>query len=137
MIPASIIATKRDGQELTEKEIEFMVFGYARGEIPDYQMSALAMAIYLRGMVDREVLALTMAMVRSGDRLRRIGDSIRVDKHSTGGLGDKTSLIIGLDIARILPMLKSMRNWNESVALSLVPRIRSRPRIGNSTRCEM
>ena len=95
MIPASIIATKRDGHELTEKEIEFMVFGYAKGEIPDYQMSALAMAIYLRGMVEREVLALTMAMVGSGDSLRRIGDTFRVDKHSTGGLGDKTSLIVG------------------------------------------
>lgn len=95
MIPASIIAQKRDGQELTENEIEFMVSGYAHGEIPDYQMSAMAMAIYLRGMVEREILALTMAMVRSGDRLKRIGDSIRVDKHSTGGLGDKTSLIVG------------------------------------------
>jgi thymidine phosphorylase len=95
MIPASIIANKRDGHELTEKEIQFMVFGYAQGEIPDYQMSALAMAIYFRGMVEREVLALTMAMVRSGDTLRRIGNSTRVDKHSTGGLGDKTSLVVG------------------------------------------
>ena len=93
MIPANIIAKKRDGGKLSTDEIQFMVQGYAKGEIPDYQMSALAMAIFLKKMSRNEVFDLTQAMVDSGQRLNR-GSPPRIDKHSTGGLGDKTSLII-------------------------------------------
>ncbi len=94
MIPAVIIAKKRDAHSLSTEEIRFMILGYARNSIPDYQMSALAMAIYLNGMVPREIADLTDAMIASGDRLQRTSDKPRVDKHSTGGLGDKTSLIL-------------------------------------------
>ncbi|MBM3967748.1 MAG: thymidine phosphorylase, partial [Planctomycetes bacterium] len=94
MIPAVVIAKKRDREVLTREEIDFMVTGYSRGEIPDYQMSALAMAIYIQGMGTREIADLTDIMIASGTRLNRVTDRPRVDKHSTGGLGDKTSLIL-------------------------------------------
>jgi pyrimidine-nucleoside phosphorylase len=94
MIPAVVIAKKRDRQELSEQEIQFMIDGYSRGSIPDYQMSALAMAIFLNGMTDREISNLTDAMIESGSTLQPAGDVPRADKHSTGGLGDKTSLIL-------------------------------------------
>jgi thymidine phosphorylase len=91
MNPALIIAKKRDGLALSREEIAAFVQGFARGEIPDYQMAALAMAIYLRGMSAEETAALTDAMLASGQRLP---SRPRVDKHSTGGIGDKTSLIL-------------------------------------------
>lgn len=94
MIPAKIIAKKRDGQELSTHEIQSVISAYAKGEFPEYQMAALAMAIYLRGMTDREIADLTLAMVDSGESLQPVGSALRVDKHSTGGLGDKTSLIV-------------------------------------------
>ncbi len=88
MIPAVVIANKRDRRPLSNEEIKFMIDGYARGTIPDYQMSALAMAIYLNGMSDQEISDLTDSMIASGLRLGKVGDTPRVDKHSTGGLGD-------------------------------------------------
>ena len=94
MIPAVVIANKRDRKPLSTDEIKFMIDGYARGTIPDYQMSALAMAIYLNGMSDQEISDLTDSMIASGLRLGKVGETPRVDKHSTGGLGDKTSLIL-------------------------------------------
>ncbi len=95
MIPASIIAKKRDGLTLTGDEITAFVSGYSRGDVPDYQMAALAMAIYLRGMTAEETASLTEAMLASGKRMPRTSSQRpRVDKHSTGGIGDKTSLIL-------------------------------------------
>ncbi len=109
MLPASLIAAKRDRQELNDEEIAFFVQGYASGSIPDYQMSAMAMAIYLNGMSLREVATLTSEMLRSGTQLKWPNDRIpRVDKHSTGGIGDKTSLILAPLLAECgvqVPML--------------------------------
>lgn len=95
MLPAALIASKRDHKELTDEEIAFFVQGFAKDQIPPYQMSAMAMAIYLNGMTTREVATLTTEMLNSGTRLRWPSDGVpRVDKHSTGGIGDKTSLIL-------------------------------------------
>lgn len=93
MIPAKIIANKRDGGELSEEEIAFFVNGFSEGRVPDYQMSALAMAIYLKGMTEQETALLTATMLESGTRLHWPDDGVpRTDKHSTGGVGDKVSI---------------------------------------------
>lgn len=90
-----IITKKKHGEELTESEIRDFVREYTRGALPDYQASALMMAIYFRGMTDRETSALTMAMAESGDILDLSSfGTLTVDKHSTGGVGDKTTLIV-------------------------------------------
>ena len=97
-----IIKKKRDGERLTDEEIHFFVEGYVAGDIPDYQASALCMAIYFRGMDLGETTALTLAMRDSGDTLHMNGiDGLRVDKHSTGGVGDKTSLIVAPIVATL------------------------------------
>ncbi|TGQ03673.1 pyrimidine-nucleoside phosphorylase, partial [Mesorhizobium sp. M00.F.Ca.ET.217.01.1.1] len=84
-----IIEKKRDGQALTNEEIEFFINAYTSGEIPDYQASSLAMAIFFQDMNDQERAALTMAMVNSGDVIDLSAiNGIKVDKHSTGGVGD-------------------------------------------------
>ena len=95
MNPVWIIQKKRDREELNSEEIGAFDAGYARGDIPDYQMSALAMAIYLNGMSPAETAALTDHMLASGERFSWPDDDApRVDKHSTGGIGDKTSLLL-------------------------------------------
>lgn len=94
MLASAIIANKRDGLTLSREEIEFMINGFVSEAVPDYQMAAWAMAVLCRGMDRREIADLTECMLNSGIRLERATDRPRVDKHSTGGLGDKTSLIL-------------------------------------------
>ncbi|WP_182866150.1 thymidine phosphorylase [Stieleria mannarensis] len=96
MLTANLLAKKRDGEPLGEEEIRFLIDGFCNGNVADYQMSAFAMAVCLQGMTAGETAALTRAMLRSGDVLPRdvSGQTPRVDKHSTGGLGDKVSLIL-------------------------------------------
>jgi pyrimidine-nucleoside phosphorylase len=95
--PAELIQRKRDGDELSDQELSELILGYARGEIPDYQLAAFCMAVYFRGLSPQETYALTDAMVRSGETIdlqAEIGRPV-ADKHSTGGVGDKASLVVG------------------------------------------
>ncbi len=91
---AEIIAEKRDGNSLSEEQIAFLIDGYARDVIPDYQMSAFAMSVFFQGMTQEETVALTGAMLNSGDRIRWADEKPKVDKHSTGGIGDKISIAL-------------------------------------------
>lgn len=108
-LPAEIIKAKRSGRELTAAEIQFFINGYTKGDIPDYQMSALLMAIYFKGLSQAETLHLTQTMLHSG-RVMKFPRTpeFKVDKHSTGGVGDKTSLILGPVVASLgipVPMI--------------------------------
>ena len=99
--PAELIERKRNGEELPADEISELILGYARGEIPDYQLAAFCMAVYFRGMTPVETYALTDAMIRSGRTLdlgAALGRKV-VDKHSTGGVGDKTTIAVGPIVA--------------------------------------
>ena len=99
--PAELIQRKRDGGELAAGELAELVLGYGRGDVPDYQMAAFRMAVYFRGLSSAETFALTDAMIRSGatiDLRRALGRKV-VDKHSTGGVGDKTSIAVGPIVA--------------------------------------
>ena len=103
-----LIRQKRDGEAHSRAELEALVLGYTRGDVPDYQLSAWLMAVYLRGMTGQETADLTLVMADSGDRMDLAGLPRTVDKHSTGGVGDKTSLILtpmlaalGLTVAKM------------------------------------
>ncbi len=104
-----VIDRKRNGHQLSDQELAFFVQGVVEGTIPDYQISALLMAIYFQGMTDEEQASLTMKMLASGDQLDLSTISgVKVDKHSTGGVGDKTSLPLAAMVAALgipVPMI--------------------------------
>ena len=108
MVMYDLIEKKKKGLALDKEEIEYVVNGYTKGEIPDYQMSSFLMAVWFRGMNKQETYELTMSMMRSGDvlDLSKI-KGVKVDKHSTGGVGDKTTLILGPIVAALgIPVAK-------------------------------
>src|SRR5260370_35937984 len=114
-----VIAKKRDGQELSAVEIEYFIQQYTSGEIPDYQASAWLMAALLRGMTRAETASLTNAMLLSGEVLD-LSDfpAAKLDKHSTGGLGDKTSLVLAPLVAAggLIPPMRSVRGFGHTRA---------------------
>ena len=117
-----IIQKKKKGNALTGDEIRFMTEGYVKGEIPDYQMSALLMAVCFQGMSKEETLALTLAMRDSGEVLDLSGiQGIKVDKHSTGGVGDKTSLVLAPMTAALAPYSPASGPWALRSPNSMIP----------------
>lgn len=136
-----IIKKKRDRHELSKEEIRFFINGYVSGEIPSYQVSALLMAIFFNGMTQNETAELTFAVRDSGEVIPRSADGIKVDKHSTGGVGDKTSLIVmpivascGLKVAKMsgrglghtggtIDKLESIEGFNTDIPLDAFSKI--------------
>lgn len=135
MRAVDLIQKKRDGKELSTQEIEWLISNYAKGDVPDYQMSAFAMAVYFKGMSTRETRDLTMSMVATGDQIDLSAISgVKTDKHSTGGVGDKVTLILaplvasfGVPVAKMsgrglghtggtLDKLESIKGYNINIS---------------------
>ena len=112
MRTVDLIQRKRDGEELSQDEIRFLIEGYTQDRIPDYQMSAFLMATFYKGMTDAEVTSMTSLMVSSGQSIDLSTiPGVKVDKHSTGGIGDKTSLIaapLAAAAGAMVPMIAAL-----------------------------
>lgn len=128
-----IIDRKKNGEELTKSEIEYFVGGFTRGEIPDYQASALLMAIWFCGMNDRELADLTLSMAHSGDMINLDAvDGFTVDKHSTGGVGDKTTLIVAPAVAACGGKVAKMSGRGLGFTGGTIDKLESIPRFNTS-----
>jgi len=111
-----LIRKKRDGGRLSQGEIEYLIEGYVKGDIPDYQMSAFLMAVYFRGMSYEETTALTLAMARSGEVVDLSAvDGVKVDKHSSGGIADTTNL--GVDTSGCIGGDQGSENGRERAGI--------------------
>jgi thymidine phosphorylase len=156
---ADLIAQKRDGQTLDEKDINQLIDGFTAGDVPDYQMSAFAMAVFFQGMTPGETTCLTKAMIDSGQTLKWSGGKPAVDKHSTGGIGDKISIPLApllaccdvevpmisgrglgatggtLDKLEAIPGYRTGLSVDGTAARSHRLRRKSRLQIGNFTHC--
>lgn len=132
-----LIAKKRDGERLTDSELRFFAFGAADGSIPDYQVSAMLMAMYLNGLDEEETAALTLAMADSGDKadLSDI-DGIKGDKHSTGGVGDKTTLIVAPVVAACGVKIAKMSGRGLGHTGGTVDKLEAIPGFNSSLTCE-
>ena len=128
-----IIDRKKNGEELTKSEIEYFVGGFTRGEIPDYQASALFMASWFCGMNDRELADLTLSMAHSGDMINLDAvDGFTVDKHSTGGVGDKTTLIVAPAVAACGGKVAKMSGRGLGFTGGTIDKLESIPRFNTS-----
>lgn len=126
-----IIAKKRDKQDFTKQEIEYFVTNYTNGNIPDYQAAALVMAIYLNGMKEKETTDLSLAMARSGDILDLSSLKTVVDKHSTGGIGDKVTLILAPLIASFGVPVAKMSGRGLGYTGGTIDKLEAIPRLSN------
>lgn len=132
-----LIATKRDGGKLTAQELRLFAFGAAQGSIPDYQVSAMLMAMYLNGLDEEETAALTLAMADSGDKADLDGiDGIKGDKHSTGGVGDKTTLIVAPVVAACGVKIAKMSGRGLGHTGGTVDKLEAIPGFNSSLSCE-
>ena len=124
MRTVDVIRKKRDGGELSREELAHIVEGYTKGEVPDYQVSAFVMAVYFIGLQDNEVGDLTDLIMRSGVKLDLSEiPGVKVDKHSTGGVGDKTSLIVAPLVAAagvLVPMISGIRKMSPQRAKAML-----------------
>jgi len=122
MRAVDVIIKKRDGGELTAAEIDFFIQGYTQGEIPDYQAAAWCMAVFFQGMTERETAALTLSMARSGEMLDLHDVApLVVDKHSSGGVGDKTTLVVAPLVASLPSAAFSRRRLASDCASTTTP----------------